>query len=72
MKLKLFERLLTKNLNKIPLLWVDFNYNKYKSDGAKGSCMARVHPNLRDDEHIKEALGELIDYIRENYNMDEI
>jgi len=70
--MKLLQRLLTKNLTKMPLLWVDFNYKKYKSEGAKGSCMAKIHPILRDDEHIKETINDLIDYIREDYNMDEI
>jgi hypothetical protein len=72
MKLKLFERLFTKNLTRIPLLFVDLNYNKYKSDGAKGSCMARVHPNLANDKYIYETLNDLIDYIRDNYDMDKI
>jgi len=72
MKLKLFERLFTKNLTRIPLIWIDFNYKKYMADGAKGSCMAKIHPILRDDEHIKETINDLIDYIREDYNMDEI
>lgn len=72
MKLKLFERLFTKNSTRIPLLWVDFDYKKYKSDGAKGSCIAKVHPNIANDEYIKQTLDELIDYIRDNYDMDEI
>ena len=70
--MKLLQRLLTKNLNEIPLLYVTFNYNKYKLDGAKGSCDAQVHPNLADDEHIKETLNELIDYIRDTYDMNDI
>jgi len=70
--MKLLQRLLTKNLKSIPLLYVHFNYKKYKSNGAKDSCMANIHPNLRDDEFIKVMLGTLIDYIRDTYDMDKI
>ena len=70
--MKLLQRLLTKNLNEIPLFYVTFNYNKYKDNGKKGSCNAQVHPNIANDEHVKETLNDLIDYIRDNYNMDDI
>ena len=65
-------KLLTKNKTEIPLLWVDFNYQKYKENGAKGSCTARIHPLLKNDSYIKDKMNEIIDYIRDNYNMDEI
>lgn len=32
-------RLLTKNLQRVPLLRIDFNMKKFKSDDIKGSCM---------------------------------
>lgn len=70
--MKILERLFTKNLHSIPLLFIHFNYNKYKSEGAKGSCMAKIHPNLRDDKYIEETLDKLIDYIRNNHDMDKI
>lgn len=70
--MKLFQRLLTKNLTEIPLFYVNFNYKKYKSNRVKGSCMARVHPNLANDIHIRNTINDLIDYIRSNYDMDDI
>lgn len=70
--MKLLERLLTKNLNEIPLLLVDLNYNKYKSDGAEGSCNAQIHPNLANDKYIHDTLNELITYIRNNYDMSKM
>lgn len=70
--MKLLQRLLTKNLNEIPLLWVDFNYNKYKSNGKKGSCNAQIHPNLANDKRIHDTLNDLIDYIRDTYNLDDL
>lgn len=34
--------------------------------------MCNIHPCLKDDEHIKTTMQELCDYIRENYDMEEI
>ncbi len=56
----------------IPLLWITFNWKLFKKNGAKGSCMCNIHPCLKDDEHIKTTMQELCDYIRENYDMEEI
>lgn len=51
--MKILTRLFTKNLTKIPLLWITFNWKLFKKNGAKGSCMCNIHPCLKDDEHIK-------------------
>jgi hypothetical protein len=34
--------------------------------------MVNLHPGLRDDEYIIETLNELVDYIRDNYDMEDI
>lgn len=65
----------TKDLTEIPLLVITFNYRKYKMFGAEGSCDAHVlechdHPNLWEDEKVQKMLKELIDYIRETYDME--
>ena len=70
--MKLLTRLLTNNLQRVPLLRIDFNMKKFKENGAKGSCMCVIHPILKDDDHIKTALYGLCDYIRENYNMNDV
>lgn len=69
MIMKLLTRLLTKNLQRVPLLRIDFNMKKFKENGAKGSCMCVIHPVLKDDEHIIETMNGLCDYIREKYDM---
>lgn len=51
--MKILTRLFTKNLTKIPLLWITFNWKMFKKNGTKGSCMCNIHPCLKDDEHIK-------------------
>lgn len=63
---------LTKNYNEVPLFWVDFNLNKYIENGAENSCMVKIHPVLKDDEYVHETLNNLVDYIRDNYNMEMI
>ena len=68
----LLTRLLTKNIQRVPLLRIDFNMKKFKENGAKGSCMCVIHPVLKDDTHIIGTIYELCDYIRENYNMEDV
>ena len=68
----LLNKLLTKNFQRVPLFWVDFNMKKFKQSDAKGSCMCHRHPILANDEHIKTVLDDLCDYIRENYDMEDV
>ena len=63
---------LTNNYNKVPLFFVNFNLSKYQRNGAKNSCIVKIHPELKDDKHVIESLNNLIDYIRDNYDMDKI
>jgi hypothetical protein len=62
---------LTKGYNEVPLFYVTFNLNKYKENGTKGSCDVKLHPSI-SDEHVKEQLNSLIDYIRDNYDMEKL
>lgn len=70
--MKLLTRLLTKNLQRVPLLRIDFNMKKFKENGTKGSCMCVIHPVLAGDDHIKSTLNNLCDYIREKYDMEDV
>lgn len=70
--IKPITRLLTKNLQRVPLLRIDFNMKKFKENGAKGSCMCVIHPVLKDDEHIIKTMNGLCDYIREKYDMEKL
>lgn len=72
MKFLILKRILTNNLQKIPLLYINFNRRKYRQDDAKGSCDCVCHPALSQDGHIKETMSNLCDYIRENYDMDKV
>ncbi|MCY8546630.1 hypothetical protein [Bacillus vallismortis] len=71
----MFEKLtkrLTNNYNEIPLFYVNFNLNHFLKEGAKGSCVANLHPSLKNDEYIRKQLNDLIDYIRDNHDMEEL
>ena len=68
----LIKNLLTINETQIPLLYVVFDYKKYKENGKIGSCVCNVHPVIENDEHIKIKINELIDYIRDNYDMEDM
>lgn len=46
----------TKNLTRIPLFTMVFNYRKYKADCKKDSCMFYAHPNIAKDEFVKSKL----------------
>lgn len=61
-----------KNLTRIPLFTMTFNYRKYKSDGKKDTCTFFCHPEIANDEFVKEKLCEVVDYIRDNYDLDRI
>ena len=46
----------TKNFTRIPLFVMFFDYQKYKKNGAKGSCDWYSHPNIMKDEYIRERM----------------
>lgn len=62
----------TKNLTRIPLFTMTFNYRKYKSDGKKDTCTFFCHQEIANDEFVKEKLCKVVDYIRDNYDLDRI
>ena len=63
---------LTKNYTEVPLFWVIFDLQKYKENGAKYSCIAKLHPELKNDQYITIKINEVIDYIRDKYDMEKI
>ena len=60
----------TKNLTEIPLFFVTFDYQKYIKNGKKDSCMIHAHPEITKDAFVREHLQEVVDYIRDNYDLD--
>jgi hypothetical protein len=70
--IKPITRLLTKNLQRVLLLQIDFNMKKFRENGAKESCMCVIHPVLKDDDRIIETMNGLCDYIREKYDMEKL
>lgn len=68
---KLFKKL-TNNYNEVPLFWVDFNLNHYQENGVENSCIAKIHPELKNDQHVKATINGLINHIRNNYDMTKL
>lgn len=68
----MLKRIFTKNLKEIPLIWMVFNLQHFKNIGKENSCMLKIHPNLREDKHIVNTLNSLVDYIRDNYDMEKL
>ena len=61
----------TKNLTRIPLFTMTFNWRKFQKEGRKGSCiMYTIHPDIANDQFVREKLSECADYIRDNYDME--
>lgn len=60
----------TKNLTRIPLFTMVLDYRKYQRDGKPGSCTFYTHPDIAQDEFVKEKLCEVVDHIRDNYDLD--
>ena len=44
---------LTKDYTKVPLLWINFNFKKFKNNGKKNSCECNMHPYLYQDEELR-------------------
>jgi hypothetical protein len=49
-----------------------FDYRKYKRYGKKNSCTFHCLPEIANDEFVKEKLCEVVDYVRDNYDLDEM
>lgn len=60
----------TKNLTRIPLFIMTFDWKKFQKEGKKDSCMLSIHPDIANDTFLKEKLSECVDYIRDNYDME--
>lgn len=60
----------TKNLTMIPLFVMTFDWKKFQKDGKKDSCILNIHPDIANDQFVREKLSECVDYIRDNYNME--
>ena len=61
----------TKNLTRIPLFIMTFDWRKFQKEGKDGSCiMCTIHPDIAKDPTLKEKLSECVDYIRDNYDME--
>jgi len=65
-------RKLTKNYAEVPLFWVEFNLNKYNEFGAKDSCIVKIHPELAHDIYIQSQLNDVVDYIRDYWDMQKL
>lgn len=68
--INLWVRYKTKNLTRIPLFIMTFNYRKFKESGKSGSCIFYAHPKIKNDEYVKEELQKVVDYIRDNYDLE--
>ena len=64
-------KFLTNDFKKIPLIKISINLQKYRNK-KENSCLGEIHPILREDEHIENTLKKLIDYIRDNYDIDDL
>lgn len=60
----------TKNLTRIPLFTMTFDWRKFQKEGKEGSCILNIHPDIANDQFVREKLSECVDYIRDNYDME--
>jgi len=65
-------RFLTKNYTKVPLFRVLFNLKRFNANGAENSCTVSMHPVLANDDFINLKLKEVINHIRDNYDMERL
>lgn len=69
--LNLYIKHKTKNYTRIPIVVITFNWQKYKKYGKKDSCLANFNPKFANDEVLKQKFYDMIDYIRDNYDMEQ-
>lgn len=61
----------TKNLTRIPLFTMTFDWKKFQKDGKEGSCLLyALHPDITNDLVLRKKLCDCVDYIRDNYDME--
>ena len=58
----LYIRYKTKNLKAIPLFVMTFDWKKFQKDGKKDSCILNIHPDIANDQFVREKLSECVDY----------
>lgn len=58
--------------DKIPIFYMTFDYRKYKKHGKENSCTFHCLPEIANDEFVKNRLSEVVDYVRDNYDLDKI
>ena len=68
----LWFRCKTKNLTRIPLFTMIFDYRKYQKYGKSNSCTFYTHPEIAQDEYVKEKLQDVVDYVRDNYDIEKL
>lgn len=69
---KWLSKKLTNDYKEVPLFLATFDLQHYKESGKEDSCTVKYHPCLNNDEHVKETLKGLVDYIRNTYDMDKL
>jgi hypothetical protein len=68
---KWLKKKIIKNPDDILLFKVTFSLNKYKQNGKENSCNCYCRSELKD-EFIKITINNLVDYIRNNYDMEKL
>lgn len=64
-------RKLSRNGHRIALFAVSLDIDKYHK-AVKGSATCHLHPDIADDEELKQMAFNMIDYIRNHYDMDKL
>lgn len=67
-----FSQSLIHNEKDTLLFSVTFNLKSFKENGEKGSCNLKLHPGMKGDESIINELNGLVDYIRQNFDMEDL
>lgn len=66
-----YSQSLIHNEKDTPLFSVSFNLKSFQENGEKGSCNLKLHPAIKDESIINQLNG-LVDYIRQNYDMENL
>lgn len=70
--MSIINRILTKNYKQVPLLRIDFNYQKFRKQGKDGSCQCVYHPAFRRDKKLQKMFDDMVEHIRDTYDMKKL
>lgn len=67
----MISKLINRNNKQIPLFSALFDSHKYNKCKNR-SATYKIHPKLQDDKYLKEMVENVMNYVKNNYDLEEL